>query len=450
MISADDFDAYNKAVADMSDGLAKQVEASILAWMAEHPEASVAECREFAKEAMDGMVQVADDAAATLAAEWYDAQARAAGLRLESAITASVYSPELVDDVARYQAKKLLNGDKQGFAKYCAELVRNDALKSLNETVIANVGRDGGVGMRFARVTTGKEDCDFCLMLESRGAVYWTRKTAGEMRRFHRGCDCKVVPGIAGEPLMTLVEGHDPVDAYSKYLDMIGVPPEEKPARIQAHIDEMVERSWKEPRPQRERRRKWKSKRFGSIDEMRDYALAAESMEDLRERSRVLEEEFKESGLTGRYHDLLKGTVQARKRALLETRSPVGSVSKEPGAKPNDDELNVGSILAELGMDVVFVPESRLAGVKSPDARINGNLWEFKNPTAYGPKTVKNQFKKAIGKGTDKLLISNVANGASLDEIESDVMKLFESGDFLEINEVMLVGADGSIRHMKR
>ena len=167
MISADDFDAYNKAVADMSDGLAKRVEESILAWMAEHPEASVAECREFAKEAMGGMAQVADDAAATLAAEWYDAQARATGVQLESAVTASVYSPELVDDVARYQAKKLLKGDRQGFAKCCAELVRNDALKSLNETIIANVGRDGGVGMRFARVTTGKEDCDFCLMLLS-------------------------------------------------------------------------------------------------------------------------------------------------------------------------------------------------------------------------------------------------------------------------------------------
>lgn len=119
------------------------------------------------------------------------------------------------------------------------------------------------------------------------------------MRRFHRVCDCKVVPDVAGEPLMTLVEGHDPVDAYSKYLDKIGVPPEEKPERMQAHIDEMVERSWKEPRPQRERRRKWKSKRFGNIDEMRDYALAAESVEDLRERSKMLEEEFKQSGLTG-------------------------------------------------------------------------------------------------------------------------------------------------------
>ena len=146
------------------------------------------------------------------------------------------------------------------------------------------------------------------------------------MRRFHRGCDCKVVPDVAGEPLMTLVEGHDPVDAYSKYLDKIGVPPEEKLERMQAHIDEMVERSWKEPRPQRERRRKWKSKRFGSIDEMRDYALAAESVEDLRERNKVLEEELKQSGLTGRYYDLLRETVQARKRALLECGRAKGSV----------------------------------------------------------------------------------------------------------------------------
>lgn len=214
MISADDFDAYSKAVADMSDGLAKRVEESILAWMAEHPEASVSECREFAKEVMGGMAQVADDAAATLAAEWYDAQARAAGARLESAVTASVYSPELVDDVARYQAKKLLEGDRQGFARCCAELVRNDALKSLNETIIANVGRDGGKGVRFARVMTGAENCAFCLMLASRGAVYKNRKTAGELRRFHRGCDCKVVPGFEDDPMAVLVEGHDPKRLY--------------------------------------------------------------------------------------------------------------------------------------------------------------------------------------------------------------------------------------------
>ena len=51
----------------------------------------------------------------------------------------------------------------------------------------------------FARVPTGTETCTFCLMLASRGAVYHTRKTAGERGRFHRGCDCKVVPSVEGD-----------------------------------------------------------------------------------------------------------------------------------------------------------------------------------------------------------------------------------------------------------
>lgn len=217
MISADDFDAYNRAVAEMSDGLAARAEAEILAWMRANPGASVEECREHAKDVMSGMAQVADEAAATLAAEWYDAQAEAAGARLEPAVTASVYSPETVDKVARYQARKLAKGDAEGFARRCGELVRNDALRSLNETVIANVGRDRDRGARFARVMTGAENCEFCLMLASRGAVYHTRETAGEFRRFHRGCDCKVVPGFSGDPMEALVEGHDPKDAYERY-----------------------------------------------------------------------------------------------------------------------------------------------------------------------------------------------------------------------------------------
>ena len=35
-------------------------------------------------------------------------------------------------------------------------------------------------------------------MLASRGAVYHTRKSAGEWKHFHRGCDCKVAPNCAG------------------------------------------------------------------------------------------------------------------------------------------------------------------------------------------------------------------------------------------------------------
>lgn len=220
MISAEAFDAYNNAVADMSDGLSEQCAARVLAFCETHPDATVAEIREFAIEVMDGFVQVAGEAAATLAAEWYDARMGEEGLALPAAITAVVYSLDKIEDVARYQARKLVRGDMEGFAERCGEYVRNEALASLNETIIANVARDAPKGVRYARVTTGRSDCAFCLMLESRGAVYHSRKTAGEMKRYHRGCDCKVVPGVADDEFAILVEGHDPREAYDRWQEL--------------------------------------------------------------------------------------------------------------------------------------------------------------------------------------------------------------------------------------
>lgn len=68
----------------------------------------------------------------------------------------------------------------------------------------------------WARVATGRETCEFCLMLVSRGPVYRSARSAGLnaddetarellhtgteaeikllMTRWHEGCDCKVVP----------------------------------------------------------------------------------------------------------------------------------------------------------------------------------------------------------------------------------------------------------------
>ena len=68
----------------------------------------------------------------------------------------------------------------------------------------------------WARVATGRETCGFCMMLVSRGPVYFSAEDAGldlddtsalelieagdeealneAMKRWHPGCDCKVVP----------------------------------------------------------------------------------------------------------------------------------------------------------------------------------------------------------------------------------------------------------------
>ena len=129
----------------------------------------------------------------------------------------TVYEPGSVDDVARYQANKLAKEGDAAFVRACGEFARNDAFRSLNETIIANVGRDRDEGTMFARVPTGTETCTFCLMLASRGAVYHTRKTAGEWRHFHRGCDCKVEPSFEGDPDAELVQGVKPRELYELY-----------------------------------------------------------------------------------------------------------------------------------------------------------------------------------------------------------------------------------------
>ena len=217
MISAAEFAAYNREVARIGDRAAADVESSVLAWCRFHDGATVAEKREAAKLIMEGFVQGYDDVAAEFAAQWYDHRAEQGGARLDQAVTMTTYRPDSVDAVARYQAKKLAKGGDAEFAKACGEFARNDAFKSLNETISANVGRDKDKGVRFARVPTGFETCTFCLMLASRGAVYHTRKTAGEFKHFHRRCDCKVVPSFEDDADAELVEGVRPKELRERY-----------------------------------------------------------------------------------------------------------------------------------------------------------------------------------------------------------------------------------------
>ena len=220
MISAEEFKEYNRGAAEIGDGAASAVEQRVLGWCRSHKDASAAEKREAAKLIMEGFVQAYDDKAAVFASQWYDYRAEQGGARLKQAVTMTVYEPGSVDDVARYQAKKLAKEGDAAFARACGEFARNDAFRSLNETIIANVGRDRDKGAMFARVPTGFETCPFCLMLASRGAVYHSRKTAGEWGRFHRGCDCKVVPSFEGDPDAELVQGVKPRELYEQIVLM--------------------------------------------------------------------------------------------------------------------------------------------------------------------------------------------------------------------------------------
>ncbi len=63
--------------------------------------------------------------------------------------------------------------------------------------------------VRFARVPAGGETCPFCLMLASRGAVYYSEETAGANSHYHAHCRCQIVPSWDD----AAIEGYDP-DLY--------------------------------------------------------------------------------------------------------------------------------------------------------------------------------------------------------------------------------------------
>lgn len=220
MISSAQWGAYNKAVESIVGGSRGALEAELTEWVDGHPGAGTAEIRREAERMMRGRVQEADKAAASLAAQWYDAQGKAAGMRLDRAVTSVAFDEATVERVAHYQARKLEDGDIPGFVEMCSELVGNDAVRSLNATIMRNAARDKRRGVKFARVTSGRNTCPWCLMLAGRGAVYHTRESAGAMGRFHRHCSCKIVPSFSGDRYEVLVEGHDPKRIESRLKDI--------------------------------------------------------------------------------------------------------------------------------------------------------------------------------------------------------------------------------------
>ncbi len=220
MISTQQWDAYNKACLLVTSQAKADVTARVTAWLAANPTATVAEARQAAENIAALVLTDNAKAASSLAAQWYDAQAKAAGAKLDRAVTlpASEQAAESLSKTAHYQAGKLVEeGGAESFAEAMGEWAAYQSRIALNATIMTNAKRDKRKGVRFARVTSGMNTCTFCTMLAGRGAVYHSRESAGELGKYHTHCHCKVVPSFTGNPDETLVEGHDPRDEHKRW-----------------------------------------------------------------------------------------------------------------------------------------------------------------------------------------------------------------------------------------
>ena len=123
----------------------------------------------------------------------------------------------MLEDKVRYFAKALVEGDKGRYLDDCATLADFYARRCNYESMVRNCYHNH---VRYARIPTGHDTCDFCMMLASRGFVYYDQAKAEEGSHIH--CDCVVVPGNGADATSsTQVEGYDPKALYDLWQDQI-------------------------------------------------------------------------------------------------------------------------------------------------------------------------------------------------------------------------------------
>lgn len=170
------------------------------------------QARDALLEFMPQLVTAYGQAAATVAADWYETVRGRDVAGQFSAILADAAPAEQVQANVRYQATPLFSGDPSYMLGTLGGAVQRHVVNTSRATIRSNVSRDPAKP-RFARVPQGKT-CAWCSLLASRGFVYRSEDSAGRLTHFHNDCDCQVVADWSDDPR---VDGYDPGSLYDLY-----------------------------------------------------------------------------------------------------------------------------------------------------------------------------------------------------------------------------------------
>lgn len=316
---------------------------------------NVARCREVVVEALSLVLPTYTDLSAQASADLYDSLRASALGEARGASAISGYDADATEGAVRALVQRVVDGGDVGsFNRAVLDRVDYEVKRAAGNSMIEN-GLADPSRVRYARVPTGAETCEFCLMLAGRGFAYLTRESAGEFHHYHPGCRCRVIAGWDG---MT-VEGYDP-DAYdsmwrkSVRLRESGMPERQREAVLAATRDRLM--------PQ-----------FTTSQ----VELASLYDDGLRSAW----DAFKQLGKTA---DAYQATVGAY---LSELGSACGGdFSAEYLARPDGEEIWAALRLLDVSESIRF----RYATTehKSPDFLVDGVLLEVKTPQS-GRKVTK-------------------------------------------------------------
>lgn len=341
------------------------------------------------------IVRVYGKVAADVARQYYQESRDA---HFEGDEEASEYVAQAASPVQeRWAAEDVRKAAEDGLG-YLPKVAVRRVMQRADQTLAYNVRRDPARG-RWA-VVPHPGACGWCILIAGNGWAYSERSVNAQR---HDGCKCSVA-----------------VDFDRDNPSLVGYNPK---AMQQAYAD--------------------------AYDTVRD---------DLQRQWDTLPDEKKAKylrkggrGFDGFRRDQIVAEMNRRNRDWLQDGVPRYR-TKEPGAKPLKKERDVGTALLSHGFDVELIKEVNRSNTKTADARLNGEVWEFKIPESWnGEHTIRKQFFKAKDKGTNRLLISATKNGANISEMRKWVLETFRKGDYDYIDEVLLMSADGeSIERLLR
>ena len=193
---------------------------------------NIAECRELVLQALDAVMPTYTTMAAQASADFYDAARELVVGERMGAKAISDFDMRKTEGAVRGFVRFVLRDDVQTFNDQVLQRIDYEMKRSANMSVVEN-GRRDPKKVRYARVPTGSETCDFCLMLASRGFVYQSEGTASASH-CHSSCDCRVTPGWDGME----VEDYDPRSIYDRWQDAIDAKAKERAERKGTTVSE--------------------------------------------------------------------------------------------------------------------------------------------------------------------------------------------------------------------
>lgn len=136
------------------------------------------------------LVSVYGEAAATVAADWYDDVRGKADVRSGfRARMAGLVKPDVVAERTRFGAAHLFTEQPTGTLDFLASSLTEYMLQPGADTVTTNVRRDPAASGWHREASAGA--CAFCVMLADRGGVY--RSDTADFAS-HGNCSCVAVP----------------------------------------------------------------------------------------------------------------------------------------------------------------------------------------------------------------------------------------------------------------